>query len=181
MTKKHFIALADVIKHYNRNQRRRVFTRDQMVVLAQFCMSQNRGFNMERWLDYIAGKCGPNGGSVERRPRRNRSATEAGTELLRNMERLGATYRADATSFAALAATYAAPTPVEMSGFIVTDFAELDRRAAHIADAVAYTAHTTTETPAVTQAETPVLTPAEIRVPSPVPSLEDSINFLRSR
>ena len=57
MTKKHFIALADVIKyspvpflevHINR--------------LADWCADQNPRFNRNRWLDYIAGKCGPNGG-----------------------------------------------------------------------------------------------------------------------
>jgi hypothetical protein len=31
-------------------------------VLADFCRTQNPRFDRERWLDYIAGKCGPNGG-----------------------------------------------------------------------------------------------------------------------
>jgi hypothetical protein len=43
MTKKHFIALADVN------------------ALADFCHSQNPNFNRSRWMGYIAGECGPNG------------------------------------------------------------------------------------------------------------------------
>ena len=31
-------------------------------LLADFCAAQNPAFNRERWLAYIAGDCGSNGG-----------------------------------------------------------------------------------------------------------------------
>jgi hypothetical protein len=80
MTKRHFIALADVVRlevnarietevgNYNLG---RVALDDlahniQVGIsdaLADFCKSQNPRFDRERWLNYIAGKCGPNGGA----------------------------------------------------------------------------------------------------------------------
>lgn len=33
--------------------------------LADFCQSQNGQFKRHRWLNYIAGTCGPNGGAVK--------------------------------------------------------------------------------------------------------------------
>lgn len=72
MTKKHFISLADTIKAHNspswldRDALERLgltpFTPDQLQTLADFCATQNPNFNRGRWLDYIAGKCGKNGG-----------------------------------------------------------------------------------------------------------------------
>ena len=72
MTKKNFVALADVISSLtvyedsgglsNTN-----IDREEMIqALARFCQSQNPNFNRERWLAYIAGECGPNGGKVAR-------------------------------------------------------------------------------------------------------------------
>lgn len=55
MTKKHFIELADEVRPYRDN-------RAMLEVLARFCKRQNSAFNKQRWLDYIDGKCGPNGG-----------------------------------------------------------------------------------------------------------------------
>ncbi len=72
MTKKHFIALADTLKRMEpvmcRTSNREAVARhdkwDDMVHgLAEFCQSQNPRFNRERWLAYIAGECGPNGGA----------------------------------------------------------------------------------------------------------------------
>ena len=57
MTKKNFIALADVIRDDIND-----FTPNAIERLADFCESQSPNFNRSRWLDYIAGKCGPNGG-----------------------------------------------------------------------------------------------------------------------
>ena len=67
MTKKHFIALADAVKEYNDTGIAgelpySPFNEAQIEVLADFCQSQNTNFNRERWLAYIAGECGPNGG-----------------------------------------------------------------------------------------------------------------------
>ncbi len=75
MTKKNFIALADAIKAYNNPDnicRRSAETTDvryadfneaQIEALADFCQSQNPNFNRSRWLGYIAGTNGQNGGA----------------------------------------------------------------------------------------------------------------------
>jgi hypothetical protein len=75
MTKKHFIALADYIKEHNRLVEFKTgtglehlrestpFDANHIEALADFCQSQNSNFNRERWLEYVAGKCGPNGGA----------------------------------------------------------------------------------------------------------------------
>lgn len=62
MTKKHFIELADAIKNFQGTIDE--FTLIQVEELAQFCKLQNDNFNSERWLGYIAGTCGQNGGIV---------------------------------------------------------------------------------------------------------------------
>ena len=63
MTKKQLIELADTIRTYN-NFAEEPFTARQIAELASFCKRSNPAFKLERWLDYIAGKCGPNGGRV---------------------------------------------------------------------------------------------------------------------
>jgi len=68
MTKKHFIALAERIKHHNEEFPNHRFDYIQQQQLASFCQEQNPNFNRERWLDYIAGKCGPNGGMHKDEP-----------------------------------------------------------------------------------------------------------------
>lgn len=67
MTKKHFIALADAIIAYDPAN----FVPLQLKMLADFCAAQNSRFNRDRWLAYIAGTCGPNGGTIKppRKPR----------------------------------------------------------------------------------------------------------------
>jgi hypothetical protein len=73
MSKKDFIALADTIrKHNERNERvfghnsgRMNFSPEEIETQADFCQSQNPNFKRERWLEYIAGKCGPSGGAVK--------------------------------------------------------------------------------------------------------------------
>lgn len=72
MSKKQFIALADMIRAYNKSAfpagtntaSPLQFTYTQILALADFCASQNPSFMRDRWLNYIAGKCGPNGGNV---------------------------------------------------------------------------------------------------------------------
>lgn len=72
MSKQDFVALADAIRLelcgfrmvYDEN------TPDVPVskvieTLANFCKHQNYNFMRERWIDYIAGKCGPNGGAIK--------------------------------------------------------------------------------------------------------------------
>ena len=62
MTKQHFIALADWIRSWNHQHQPHPFTIDQVVSLANFCESQNSAFDRYKWLNYIAGTHGPNGG-----------------------------------------------------------------------------------------------------------------------
>jgi len=67
MTKKQFVVLADSIREHNRLAKfngENAFTDDQLAALARFCASENPRFKRERWLDYIAGQCGPNGGTI---------------------------------------------------------------------------------------------------------------------
>jgi hypothetical protein len=67
MTKKQFVALADSIREHNRLGNlngETAFTDVQLASMARFCASENPRFKRERWLDYIAGRCGPNGGTV---------------------------------------------------------------------------------------------------------------------
>ena len=75
MTKKHFIALADAIrKHQNHADPDTcmtgwtTLTSDQIEMLADFCAAQNDQFNRERWLGYIAGSNGKNGGRCQHVP-----------------------------------------------------------------------------------------------------------------
>lgn len=63
MTKKHFIALADAIRNHERRGELK-FSAAQLEMLAAFCREQNSRFDRQRWLDYIAGECGPSGGTV---------------------------------------------------------------------------------------------------------------------
>jgi hypothetical protein len=66
MTKKHFIEMADTLKTFfetNAGAEMDVMTRNVLINhLADFCRSQNPNFNRERWLGYIAGTNGKNGG-----------------------------------------------------------------------------------------------------------------------
>jgi hypothetical protein len=74
MSKRDFIALADAIREHNRivqNFGKNIlgyvapekFTSAHLEMLADFCQSQNSNFKRDRWLSYIAGECGPNGGA----------------------------------------------------------------------------------------------------------------------
>lgn len=75
MSKKDFIALANLIRQHNMiaqswgknvSHPPTAFTDDQIDDLADFCQLQNPRFMRARWLSYIAGECGPNGGEVKR-------------------------------------------------------------------------------------------------------------------
>ena len=58
MTKKDFIALGDTVRLME-------LTPSQLEFLVDFCKSRNLAFKRERWLDYVARKCGPNGGKIK--------------------------------------------------------------------------------------------------------------------
>ena len=67
MTKKQLVALADSIREHNRLVKfngENAFTVDQLAALPRFCASENPRFKRERWIDYIAARCGPNGGTI---------------------------------------------------------------------------------------------------------------------
>lgn len=65
MTKKDFVALADLIKvrRWKERDGAGLFIQD----LADFLEGQNPRFLRHRWLDYVQGFCGPNGGAVRNR------------------------------------------------------------------------------------------------------------------
>jgi hypothetical protein len=61
MSKKNFIRLAQYLA--DTKQYCEPFTQAQIEHLANFCHEQNPAFKRERWISYIAGECGPNGGA----------------------------------------------------------------------------------------------------------------------
>lgn len=77
MSKKHFIALADAIKTFRKvTPGRQGLTESEaraydLAVLemtdaiAGFCMWANGRFMRDRWIGYIQGECGPNGGTIK--------------------------------------------------------------------------------------------------------------------
>ena len=88
MSKKHFIALADAIREHNRGvaasidaDEAQMFGPEQLDTLADFCMRQNGNFKRERWLAYIVGECGKNGGQ---RKQTRASKPNAGLTALAN-------------------------------------------------------------------------------------------------
>ena len=62
MTKKHFIALVDTVKDI---KARKCNMERTIELLADFCASQNPRFKRERWISYVNGECGKNGGKVK--------------------------------------------------------------------------------------------------------------------
>jgi hypothetical protein len=66
MSKKDFIALADVVRRMDASAgNKKIDIGTVTGFLADFCQGQNCNFKRDRWMDYIAGKCGPNGGKVK--------------------------------------------------------------------------------------------------------------------
>lgn len=76
MSKKHFIALADMVRRQKPSMASKTGGPNDMYLdgrmaeweimrdaLAEFCAQQNYTFKRKRWLAYINGECGPNGGS----------------------------------------------------------------------------------------------------------------------
>ena len=72
MSKKHFIALAQVLMDTKPQPNGPTWDYAEAILqwerirnaLADFCEDQNPRFNRERWLGFIAGENGPNGGKV---------------------------------------------------------------------------------------------------------------------
>lgn len=66
MNKKQLIALADSIRSHNATAENcERFSDKQIETLANFCARENPLFKRQRWLDYVAGRCGPNGGPAK--------------------------------------------------------------------------------------------------------------------
>lgn len=63
MSKKHFIKLADYIRELNGTPDQ--FTSQQLEQLAHWLASENSQFMKGRWLAYIRGECGKNGGQIK--------------------------------------------------------------------------------------------------------------------
>jgi len=63
MSKKDFIKLAEYLR--DTEPYCEPFTFKQMDHLANFCHTTNPAFKRVRWLNYIAGRCGKNGGTVK--------------------------------------------------------------------------------------------------------------------
>ena len=71
MSKQDFIALADAIREHNVLCKNTVFPNivlpfndSQLNTLAKFCKGQNPAFKKDRWLGYINGENGSNGGKI---------------------------------------------------------------------------------------------------------------------
>ncbi len=60
MTKKHFISLADAI-------RPSALSEEIVTALRRWMKRDNPAFKEDRWRDYLAGNCGPNGGRIAAR------------------------------------------------------------------------------------------------------------------
>ena len=59
MTKKDLVGLADALRIHNQTADGRTeFAPDHLLVLADFCASQDLNFNRKRWIDYITGEGG---------------------------------------------------------------------------------------------------------------------------
>jgi hypothetical protein len=58
MSKKDFIALADALRGKN-------IPLDVLEAIMEFCEKQNPRFMRDRWLGYLRGECGKNGGKVK--------------------------------------------------------------------------------------------------------------------
>jgi len=70
MIKKHFIALADALRHRKPDKN---WDPDKIVqweldvkAVADVCARFNEQFDRARWMDYIAGECGPCGGTIKK-------------------------------------------------------------------------------------------------------------------
>lgn len=86
MHKKQFIALADAIRETKPVEpsyefRQWIKMRDR---IADFCQLQNSAFNRSRWITYINGGCGPNGGAVKDHLLKPADLVEDGDEYWEN-------------------------------------------------------------------------------------------------
>ncbi len=62
MSKKDFVALGTMCKE---SLGQSEMSTAAIIRIADFCQKQNPQFMRERWLDFVAGNCGPNGGAIK--------------------------------------------------------------------------------------------------------------------
>jgi hypothetical protein len=55
--KRHFIALAEALRPVRKDLNETV-----LQALLAWCKAENRDFKLERFIEYLAGTCGPSGG-----------------------------------------------------------------------------------------------------------------------
>jgi hypothetical protein len=71
MSKRDFVALADSLRAEkpgeNWNPNKQVQWELDVKAVADVCARSNPRFMRERWMDYVNGLCGPNGGSLRKR------------------------------------------------------------------------------------------------------------------
>ena len=60
MTKKHFIALADTLRPFKDEM-----SYEMKQAIINFCWLQNKEFKADRWIGYLEGSNGKNGGKVK--------------------------------------------------------------------------------------------------------------------
>jgi hypothetical protein len=69
MSKQDFIALADALRTEmpgdNWNPNKRTQWELDVKAVADVCARSNPRFKRERWMRYVAGECGPNGGDLK--------------------------------------------------------------------------------------------------------------------
>lgn len=66
MTKKHFIALAEVLKILKKSVGDHLFFEAVLQSITKFCKDSNPNFDEKRFRDYIDGKVRSNGGRVKK-------------------------------------------------------------------------------------------------------------------
>lgn len=68
MTKKHFIELANYLKHLYISEDGTTVNWEAFIkALGDFCEAQNPNFNRTRWTNCLDGKGGPNGESIHKK------------------------------------------------------------------------------------------------------------------
>jgi len=70
MSKRDFVKLADALRAErpgdNWNPNKRVQWELDIKAIANVCAESNPRFKRERWMSYVNGECGPNGGELRR-------------------------------------------------------------------------------------------------------------------
>src|SRR5271166_5021243 len=81
MSKRDFVALADALRAEkpgdNWNPNKRVQWELDVEAIADVCAASNPRFKRDRWMSYIAGECGPNGGRLASEVKRDARAMSA--------------------------------------------------------------------------------------------------------